>query len=119
MIQLAFVSIVFVALVYAGVRWQSARDRRSAAATQLRTRIGRRAVVTEAVSAKGGLVRINGEGYAACGENGQDIAPRRLVEVVGLQDLRLVVRAVQGQALLIDVDHIVERERPQGRSESG
>jgi membrane protein implicated in regulation of membrane protease activity len=119
MIQLAFVSIVFVALVYAGVRWQTARERRSAVHTQLRTRIGRRAVVTEPVSAKSGLVRINGEGYSARGENGQAIGPRRLVEVVGVEDMRLVVRAVQGQALLIDVDHILERDRAQERSESG
>jgi len=119
MIQLAFVSILFVALVYVGVRWQTARDRRSAMHTQLRTRIGRRAVVTEAVSGKGGLVRINGEGYAACSEDGDAIGPRRLVEVVAVQDVRLVVRAVQGQALLIDVDHILERSAAAERSESG
>ena len=113
MIQLAFVSILFVALVYLGVRWQTAREKRRAAETQLRTRIGRRAVVTEPVSAKDGLVRINGEGYSACSENGESIGPRRLVEVVAVQDLHLVVRAVQGQALLIDVDHIVERSRAQ------
>jgi membrane protein implicated in regulation of membrane protease activity len=113
MIQLAFVSILFVALVYAGVRWQTVRERRRAAETQLRTRVGRRAVVTQAISGKGGLVRINGEGYEACSEDGEAIATRRLVQVVGVQDLHLVVRAVQGQALLIDVDHILERSRAQ------
>lgn len=124
MIQLAFVSILFAALVYAGVRWQTVRERHRAAETQLRTRIGRRAVVTEPVSGKAGLVRINGEAYAARSEDGDAIGPRRLVEVVAVHDLRLVVRAVQGQALLIDVDHILERSRAQdgpveGRSESG
>jgi len=119
MIQLAFVSILFAALVYAGVRWQTVREKHRAAETQLRTRVGRRAVVTEAISGKAGLVRINGEGYAARSEDGEGIAPRRLVEVVGVHDMRLVVRAVQGQALLIDVDHIVERSVARERSESG
>jgi membrane protein implicated in regulation of membrane protease activity len=113
MIQFAFVSILFVALVYAGVRWQTVRERHRAAETHLRTRVGRRAVVTEPVSAKGGQVRINGEGFSACSEDGDAIGPRRLVEVVAVRDLRLVVRAVQGQALLIDVDHILERSGAQ------
>lgn len=119
MIQLAIVTIVFVALVYAGVRWQTVREQRRAAETQLRTRVGRRAVVTEPVSEKNGLVRINGEGYAACSEDGRPIGPRRLVEVVGVEDMHLVVRLVRGQALLIDVDHIEVAEPRRERSESG
>jgi|GEM_PF-2814726 membrane protein implicated in regulation of membrane protease activity len=117
MIQLAVIVVVFASVVYLGVRWQTQRERHRAAETQLMMRVGRRAVVTEAVSGKGGLVRINGEAYAACSEDGGAIPPRRLVEVVAVRGLRLVVRKVAGQALLIDVDHMVEQGR--GEQESG
>jgi membrane protein implicated in regulation of membrane protease activity len=108
MIQLLVILAIFAAIVYAGVRWQTARERERAAETQLKTRVGRRAVVTEPVTLKGGLVRINGEAYAACTLNGEEIGPRRLVEVVDVRNFRLVVQKVEGQALLIDVDHIDE-----------
>lgn len=110
MIQLAVIVVVFVAVVYLGVRWQTDRERKRAAETQLRMRVGRRAVVTESVSGKGGLVRINGEAYAACTTNGEVVGPRRLVEVIDVRNFRLVVRKVEGQALLIDVDHIVDAD---------
>jgi membrane protein implicated in regulation of membrane protease activity len=114
MIQAAVLLVLFVALVFVGVRWQTERERHRAAETQLKLRVGRRAVVTESVSGKGGLVRINGEAYAACSEDGQPIGPRRLVEVVDVKDFRLVVRKVAGQALLIDVDHIIEKREEAG-----
>lgn len=115
MIQLAVVMVLFAALVYVGVRWQTERERRRAAETQLKLRVGRRAVVTESVTDKGGLVRINGEAYAACSEDGGPIGPRRLVEVVDVRDFRLVVRKVAGQALLIDVDHIIAKREEAGQ----
>jgi membrane protein implicated in regulation of membrane protease activity len=123
MIQLAVLMALFAALVYVAVRWQTERERRRCAETQLKMRVGRRAVVTEAVSAKCGLVRINGEAYAACSDEEDPIGPRRLVEVVDVRNFRLVVRKVAGQALLIDVDHMLEKlekgDAGQGSGSSG
>ncbi len=101
---------IFVAFVYTGVRWQQERRRRLAVHNELSAQIGKRAVVTEQVEGAHGLVRINGEGYAACSSDGNPIGPRVLVEVTGVQRYRLAVSRIEGQGQLIDVDQMIDGE---------
>lgn len=110
MIRLLGLLAVCGVLVWVAISWNRDRKRRAEAFRQLEALIGRRAIVTEPVQAEKGLVRINGEAYAAC-TDGPAIGPRVLVEVVGIRNFRLLVRKVQGQGLLIDVDHMLEAER--------
>ncbi len=101
---------IFVAFVYTGMRWQRERRRRLAVHRELSAQVGKRAVVTEQVNGTHGLVRINGEGYAACSSDGAEIGPRVLVEVTGVRRYRLAVSRIEGQGQLIDVDHIIDGE---------
>jgi len=110
MLRLVVLLAIFAAFVYVGYRWRQDRQRRKQVNDALAAQMGRRGVVTEAVSAEGGLVRINGEGYAACSD--AEIGPRVLVEVVGVRRFRLLVGKVEGKGQLVDVDHIVDRETP-------
>lgn len=101
--------VLFGALVYMGVRWRQGRMRVRAVHDELQIQMGRRGIVTETVTAGAGLVRINGAAFAACAD-GPPIGPRVLVEVVAVRRFRLLVRRVEGQGRLIDVDHITGRK---------
>ncbi len=101
---------IFVAFIYTGVRWQRERGRQLAVNSELNAQVGKRAIVTETVDDDHGLVRINGEAFAACCADGSDIGPRVMVEVLGVQRFRLLVRRIQGQGQLIDVDEIINHD---------
>lgn len=100
---------IFFALVYVGMRLNVDRKHKKKLEAALQEYVGRRAIVIQSVDRKTGQVRINGEGYPARTEDGDAhlITPRVLVEVIGVMGRQLVVRKVQGQARLVDVDEIV------------
>lgn len=107
--SLLTLAAIFFVLVYVGVRLNTDRKRRKEAESLLREYVGRRAIVVQSVDRKTGMVRINGEGYPARTEDGDAhlIGPRVLVEVIGVLGGQLLVRKIQGQARLVDVDEII------------
>jgi len=98
-------------IVYMFVRLRGESQRRKEVLAELQGQVGKRGVVTESCGRHGGVVRINGAGYAACSE-GEAIAPRVLVEVVEVERFRLLVRKVQGMGQLVDVDDLRDRGEP-------
>ena len=112
MVQGIVLLAIFVAFVYMGNRWQNQRRRNRAVVDELTTQVGKRGVVTEPVDADSGLVRINGEGYAACTRDGSQIGPRVMVSVVGVHRYRLAVTRMKGHGRLIDVDTFTNGEAP-------
>jgi len=110
MVQLIVLGVIFAAFVYTGARWQKQRNRNQAVVAALQTQVGKRGIVTEAINQDGGLVRLNGDGFAACTTDGSQIPPRVLVSVEGIHRYRLVVSRIEGQGQLIDVDELTDQD---------
>jgi membrane protein implicated in regulation of membrane protease activity len=112
MVQGVVLLAIFVAFVFMGNRWQQQRRRNQTVVNELATQVGKRGVVTESVDTNGGLVRINGEGYAACTQDGSRIGPRVMVLVVAVHRYRLAVARMEGHGRLVDIDTVTGGEEP-------